>query len=452
MRRVALVAALLAPLLIAVAPTAGAAECVPQQGVVQVHHQADGDHYQPSRLDDVGRLANLDLLGHAGQPPLVAAWSTCGDGGWAVTPEGHVYIGGDAGHFGDTKAMRLNQPIVGMSPTASGGGYWLVARDGGIFAFGDARFLGSTGAIHLNQPIVAMATTPTGRGYWLAAADGGLFTFGDAPFLGSMGDRPLNQPVVGMVSTSSGDGYWMVARDGGVFTFGDARFMGSTAASGSTVPIAGMIPTDAGYAVIDEEGTVTSFPGGAWADMPTGDDPIISLDDPRVTDEQRAAAQSLIDRTTEGMEQFPNEDSLIAAGYTTIGDAGTGFEHYVNWSLLGDSKELDETAIESVVLQVAPDGTKTVASAMYILSIGKTMSDVPDIAGELTTWHDHTNLCFNGTRVVALAEDGSCPPGSTLLATPPMLHVWMVPFACGPFGGIETSGHGGGCDPDDHDH
>jgi hypothetical protein len=344
-----------------------------------------------------------------------------------------------------------------MAPTTSGHGYWLVARDGGIFAFGDARFLGSTGATSLNQPIVAMATTPSGDGYWLAAADGGLFTFGDAPFLGSMGATPLNQPIVGMVATPTGDGYWMVARDGGIFTFGDAVFRGSTASSGSTVPVVGMIPTAAGYAVIDEEGSVTSFPSGATTTGEhddhevTYDGPIISLADTRLTEDQRTSAQALIDRTTDGMERFPDEESLIDAGYLSIGDEASGYEHYVNWGLLVDGRELDEDAIESVVLTVAADGTKTVASAMYILSVGKTMDDVPDIAGELTTWHDHTDLCFSGTQVVALAEDGDCPGSSILIPTPPMLHVWMSEHPCGPFAGIETSGHGSACSSSAHD-
>ena len=54
-----------------------------------------------------------------------------------------------------------------MAPTPDGGGYWLVAADGGIFTFGDAGFYGSTGNIHLNQPVVGMAPTPDGGGYWL---------------------------------------------------------------------------------------------------------------------------------------------------------------------------------------------------------------------------------------------------------------------------------------------
>ena len=59
-----------------------------------------------------------------------------------------------------------------------------MASDGGVFAFGDAGFYGSTGAIHLNQPIVGMAATPDGQGYWLVASDGGVFAFGDAGFHG----------------------------------------------------------------------------------------------------------------------------------------------------------------------------------------------------------------------------------------------------------------------------
>ena len=72
-----------------------------------------------------------------------------------------------------------------MASTPDGKGYWLVAADGGIFTFGDATFYGSTGAIKLNQPIVGISSTPDGKGYWLVAADGGIFTFGDATFYGS---------------------------------------------------------------------------------------------------------------------------------------------------------------------------------------------------------------------------------------------------------------------------
>ena len=72
-----------------------------------------------------------------------------------------------------------------MAASPDGGGYWMVASDGGIFAFGDAGFYGSTGNIVLNQPVVGMTPGVQGQGYWMVASDGGIFAFGDAPFYGS---------------------------------------------------------------------------------------------------------------------------------------------------------------------------------------------------------------------------------------------------------------------------
>ncbi len=84
-----------------------------------------------------------------------------------------------------------------MTLTPSGHGYWLVAADGGIFTFGDAPFFGSTGNIRLNSPIVGMTPTPDGQGYWFTASDGGVFSYGDAPFFGSLGGPGIDD-VVGM--------------------------------------------------------------------------------------------------------------------------------------------------------------------------------------------------------------------------------------------------------------
>jgi hypothetical protein len=87
-----------------------------------------------------------------------------------------------------------------MAASPDGGGYWLVATDGGIFNYGDAKFYGSAGNIRLNQPIVGMAPTASGGGYWLVATDGGIFNYGDAGFYGSTGNIRLNKPVVGMAA------------------------------------------------------------------------------------------------------------------------------------------------------------------------------------------------------------------------------------------------------------
>ena len=109
----------------------------------------------------------------------------------------------------------------------------------------------------------------------------------------------------------------------------------------------------------------------------------------------------------------------------------------MNYRYLVDGTDVDPDRVESMVFKVEPDGTEKLASAMYILSPGKTMADVPDIAGSLTTWHDHQNLCWEGVRVVALTDaNGNCPVG-VFRATPPMLHVWMIDHDCGPFAGID---------------
>jgi hypothetical protein len=185
-------------------------------------------------------------------------------------------------------------------------------------------------------------------------------------------------------------------------------------------------------------GTTKPKPGG-HGHPPTG--PITSLDDPRVTKVQRAAAKDLIDRTTAAMKAFPTVEAVVGGGYSWIQDGKNGgFRHYVNWGYLNDGRELDPARIESIVTETQPGGGEKVVSAMYILALGKTMADVPDVAGALTTWHDHKDLCWNGNVLAGRLVNGKCTPGGTLIVTPPMLHVWMVPHPCGPFAGIE--GHG----------
>ena len=173
-------------------------------------------------------------------------------------------------------------------------------------------------------------------------------------------------------------------------------------------------------------------------------DPITSIDDPRLTEEQWNAAVALIISTTSGMRGFTTEEEVMAAGYESIGDGGEpgSYEHFINWSYLGDEFELDAAHIESIVMKMNADGTKRVVSGMYILTLGKTMEEVPPLAGELTTWHDHDNLCFEGAEFVAVASDGVCPLG-VLVDTPPMLHVWVEANPCGPFAAIDE--HGSDC-------
>ncbi|HYT40075.1 MAG TPA: Calx-beta domain-containing protein [Acidimicrobiia bacterium] len=249
-------------------------------------------------LVNLSNPVNLKLNGLPGRG-IILNDDPKGQGYWLVASDGGIFSYADSSFHGSTGNIKLNQPIVGMSPTPSGLGYWMVARDGGIFSFGDATFHGSTGNIKLNEPIVGMAAAPSGSGYWMVAADGGVFAF-DAPSPGSaagqsraaavaiaptntgqgywvvtadgqifsFGDAApygalpkLAQPIVGAAATAGGEGLWLVARDGGIFSFGDARFFGSTGAIKLNQPIVGMsrTPSGNGYWLVAQDGGIFSF-------------------------------------------------------------------------------------------------------------------------------------------------------------------------------------------------
>jgi len=181
------------------------------------------------------------------------------------------------------------------------------------------------------------------------------------------------------------------------------------------------------------------------------DDPsaghIISIDDPRLTPEQVLRAQALIDASTAGLAPYAGlvgraalSAALLRRGYVSAGDDRfTNFEHYLNAGFMNDGVELNPTKVESVVLQREADGSWILGAAMYILNKGKTMLDVPEIAGTFTTWHDHPGICWNGS---VLGFGGDCTQ-ATFEPFAPMLHVWVTPQVCGPF--VGTEGFGGTC-------
>ena len=192
-------------------------------------------------------------------PPV--AGPTSGTGYWDVTRDSIVSPFGDAKFLGDTRYIRLAQPLTGGESLSTGNGYWLLARDGGIFSYGGARFYGSTGAMQLNKPVNGMERTNNNGGYWLVADDGGIFSFGNSHYYGSMGGSHLNQPVLGMERTATGKGYWLFASDGGIFSFGDAHFYGSLGGKKLGAPIVSMqrTATGKGYWMMAANGKVFGF-------------------------------------------------------------------------------------------------------------------------------------------------------------------------------------------------
>lgn len=198
--------------------------------------------------------------------------------------------------------------------------------------------------------------------------------------------------------------------------------------------------------------------GGSSAVAPKPYDPTQPIDlsgVKGVSPEQQARAENLIAITLIRLPKYADTQTAYDDGFRSIGDAGTGHEHYINWSYINDEHELNPDYPESLVYEVDHvTGDRKLVSAMFMLSSGKTLDEVPDVGGALTQWHIHSNLCFSSdpsaapndapieSVVIGLTDaDGKCPNGHKLSENP-MIHVWIVPHKCGPFSALDGVGAG----------
>jgi len=203
-------------------------------------------------------------------------------GYWLVGSDGGIFTFGSAQFYGSTGGIKLQRPVVGISPTANKAGYWLVASDGGVFAFGNAGYYGSipgaglapagSGLPHsLNAPIVGMVPSSDGGGYFMVASDGGVFAFGDARFEGSCpGMGGCSGAAVAVVPDASGNGYWLVTQSGSVYAFGDATFYGAPGNQGSPVTSAVRTADGGGYWVLLANGAVYAYGDAVGRGGPVG--------------------------------------------------------------------------------------------------------------------------------------------------------------------------------------
>jgi hypothetical protein len=186
---------------------------------------------------------------------------------------------------------------------------------------------------------------------------------------------------------------------------------------------------------------------------------------PGVTAEQQERAEALVASTLTALPRFADVATVRTLGFRSIGDAATGFEHFINPAYIGDDSFLDPSRPESLVYEV--DGTtKTLVSAMFIASdVALDDPQLVDYGGPLMQWHVHDDLCWklgaDGKPVVAgtTDEDGACAPGTINAGgRNPMVHVWIGANECGPFAALEghgagqTSGDGARTDQCAHDH
>ena len=179
-------------------------------------------------------------------------------------------------------------------------------------------------------------------------------------------------------------------------------------------------------------------------------DPNLPIDlsgTPGVTPQEQAKAENLVAETVVRLPQWADYKVAEAAGFHSIGDGLTGFEHYINWNWINDKVFLDPDHPESLVYQPQPDGSKKLVSAMFMLPDNVTLDKVPDIGGALMQWHIHDNLCFTNDPVAPkvagiVSSTGSCSPPLVKFRASPMIHVWIVPHTCGPFAALEGVGAG----------
>lgn len=167
-----------------------------------------------------------------------------------------------------------------------------------------------------------------------------------------------------------------------------------------------------------------------------------------VTAEQASRATTLIQSAQRDLPKYALTSTAAADGYLSIGDGGSGFEHWIKYSLLNDGRVLDTSAPESLVYEVKGN-VKTLVSAMFIANPGTPLTDATlvNYAGGLMQWHVHSNLCWttvNGVpKVVGVTNAaGACSIGTLQPAGAPMVHVWIAPHMCGPFAALEGNGAG----------
>jgi hypothetical protein len=171
--------------------------------------------------------------------------------------------------------------------------------------------------------------------------------------------------------------------------------------------------------------------------------------------QQQAFAENLVARTIHYLPQWADPAVAEAAGFRSIGDGGTGHEHYVQWDWINDDVWLDPNFPESLVFEPQPDGSKTLVSAMYMLPRDMTLADIPDWGGQLMQWHIHDDLCYTADpeapRVAAVIQiGGECPPPLVKMDPAPMVHVWIRPHECGPFAALDGVGAGQVAAGDEH--
>jgi hypothetical protein len=145
---------------------------------------------------------------------------------------------------------------------------------------------------------------------------------------------------------------------------------------------------------------------------------------PSASDE--AAAQRLVASVNAGIAKYSNLSAAVAAGYVPATKPTGRVVHYANWSVVKAGDVLDTTRPSSLVYANTVSGP-VLLGAMF-LGAGPCQPG-PDVAGPLTQWHAHANLCLSATHEVVgkSSASGACAVGTHNTNTFFMMHVWIAP-------------------------
>jgi hypothetical protein len=259
-------------------------------------------------------------------------------GYWLVGADGGIFSFGSAQFHGSTGSLKLQRPVVGITPTLDRQGYWLVASDGGVFAFGDAGFYGSLPQLgfapagsarsgpKLSAPIVGMVPSSDGGGYFMVSSDGGVFAFGDAHFAGSCpGIRGCQGSAVAVTPDASGLGYWVATTTGNVYAFGDAPYYGAPGTQSSPVTSVVRTPDGGGYWILLANGTVYNYGDAEYLGGASGLGGINPANAIFATADGGGYWLAAANGAVDSYGDAPNDGGMVAAHLNAPVIAGTGW-------------------------------------------------------------------------------------------------------------------------------
>jgi hypothetical protein len=140
----------------------------------------------------------------------------------------------------------------------------------------------------------------------------------------------------------------------------------------------------------------------------------------------RSAATKLVASVGAGISRYSHLSAAIADGYVPATNPDGYVVHYANWAVVRAGDVLDTNRPSSLVYANTVSGP-VLLGAMFLGPAP--CQPGPDVAGPLTQWHAHANLCLSATHEVVGRSNasGQCAVGKHNTNTFFMMHVWTAP-------------------------